>query len=77
MIPYKCPICGGKGIVPGGFYISVGYTWSSNCTTEKRRQCNGQGIIWSNTADMDKLSGLNVGSNTLIAGTYNNSPEED
>ena len=43
--PFKCPICKGRGIVPGGFYTAVGDTWSSNCITEKCRQCNGLGII--------------------------------
>lgn len=46
MKPYKCPICNGTGIVPGGFYFSVnGYSTSTN-TTEMCRQCQGIGIIW-------------------------------
>lgn len=31
MKPYKCPICNGTGIVPGGFYLSVnGYSSSTS-----------------------------------------------
>lgn len=43
--PYKCPICEGKGIVPGGFYHSVGPYSTSNLTTEQCRSCNGKGVI--------------------------------
>ena len=46
MKPYKCPICNGSGIVPGGFYISVGGYGTSASTTEMCRQCQGSGIIW-------------------------------
>lgn len=46
MKPYKCPICNGTGIVPGGFYLSVNGYCSSTNTTEMCRQCQGTGIIW-------------------------------
>lgn len=46
MKPYKCPICNGTGIVPGGFYLSVNGYCSSTQTTEMCRQCLGSGIIW-------------------------------
>lgn len=46
MEPYKCPICNGTGIVPGGFYLSVNGHSSSNRTTEMCRQCQGSGIVW-------------------------------
>lgn len=46
MKPYRCPICNGTGIVPGGFYFSVnGYSASTN-TTEMCRQCQGSGLVW-------------------------------
>ena len=46
MKPYRCPICNGTGIVPGGFYWSVnGHSTSTN-TTEMCRQCHGSGLIW-------------------------------
>ena len=46
MKPYRCPICNGTGIVPGGFYFSVnGYSTSTN-TTEMCRQCQGSGLVW-------------------------------
>lgn len=46
MKPYKCPICNGTGIVPGGFYFSVNGYCSSTNTSEMCRQCQGRGIIW-------------------------------
>ena len=46
MKPYRCPICNGTGIVPGGFYFSVNGYCSSTNTTEMCRQCKGSGIIW-------------------------------
>lgn len=44
--PHRCPICGGNGIVPSGFYNQTNGTWSSTNTTEQCRSCKGSGIIW-------------------------------
>jgi hypothetical protein len=47
-VPYCCPICNGKGIVPQGFY-STGYDggYLSNSTTpDTCKSCGGTGIIW-------------------------------
>jgi len=33
---YKCPVCRGKGMIPGGFYDGA----------RKCRACGGTGIIW-------------------------------
>ena len=46
MKPYRCPICNGTGIVPGGLYFSVNGYCSSTNTTEMCRQCQGSGLIW-------------------------------
>ena len=47
LIPYCCPVCGGNGLVPNGFYNQVGGMWSStDATPEKCRACNGTGIVW-------------------------------
>ena len=46
MKPYRCPICNGTGIVPGGFYLSVNGCCSATQATEMCRQCQGSGIIW-------------------------------
>lgn len=46
MIPYKCPICDGHGIVPGGFYSSTGGRSISTNSTEPCRACGGTGIVW-------------------------------
>lgn len=55
-VPFKCPVCGGRGIVPGGFYTALSNTWLSNCTSEQCRQCGGRGIIWSTDATASYLS---------------------
>ena len=45
--PYCCPVCGGKGVVPTGFYEG----WSGGSSSdffmpETCRSCNGTGVIW-------------------------------
>lgn len=48
-IPSRCPVCGGNGIVPNGFYNQTSGHWSSTSTEpEKCRSCNGTGIVWYN-----------------------------
>lgn len=43
---YLCPVCLGKGLVPNGFYNVGGITqYSSNCSPEICRSCNGKGYI--------------------------------
>ena len=51
MKPYKCPVCDGHGIVPGGFYLSTNQYSVSNYTSEICRACNGKGIIWGDDED--------------------------
>lgn len=66
MKPYKCPICEGRGIVPGGFYnttVSGGYSVSTN-TTEQCRSCMGSGIMWGTEENPNSYLGGVYGSNT-------------
>lgn len=42
-IPYRCPVCGGRGAMPLGFY-SMGEL-SSSATPDTCRACGGRGII--------------------------------
>jgi hypothetical protein len=45
--PYKCPVCGGNGLVPNGFYSQTGGKWWSTSTTpETCKSCSGTGIVW-------------------------------
>lgn len=47
MIPQRCPVCYGKGIVAANFYLSPGPQWSSTSTApEKCRSCHGTGVVW-------------------------------
>ena len=42
-----CPVCGGKGLVPNGFYL-LGGTWqysTTNISPETCRSCGGKGYI--------------------------------
>lgn len=36
--PHKCPVCGGRGIVPNGFYTAQ-YGMTSNTAPENCRSC--------------------------------------
>lgn len=42
-----CPVCGGKGLVPNGFYIAIGTPYYSTTSTspETCRSCGGKGYI--------------------------------
>ncbi len=44
--PYCCPVCGGNGIAPSGFYMQTSGAWSSTGGFDKCRSCDGMGIIW-------------------------------
>jgi len=55
MKPYTCPVCGGRGIVPAGFYTSVGYYSTTGNTTEHCRSCSGTGIIWGNSKQLEPV----------------------
>lgn len=46
-VPFRCPVCGGRGIVPNGFYMIYADTTNSS-TAEPCRTCNGRGVIWEN-----------------------------
>lgn len=51
-MPYKCPICEGRGLVPNRFYSAIGvdHYVSTNVNPEKCKSCNGTGIVWSNNS---------------------------
>jgi len=45
--PFKCPVCGGNGLVPAGFYNTVtGYSTTTSTAPLTCRSCNGTGIVW-------------------------------
>ena len=47
-VPYRCPICEGHGLVPGGFYSAVPGGQMISCNaTEQCRACGGTGIIYA------------------------------
>jgi hypothetical protein len=50
-IPHRCPVCGGRGKMPRGFFDSVeGLPYStSDLTPDQCRPCLGSGILWEFT----------------------------
>ena len=46
--PYCCPVCGGRGLVPQGFYTAVGveYFTASGTAPETCKSCWGAGVLW-------------------------------
>lgn len=43
----KCPVCGGRGIVPHGFYETYSpYYSSSGASPETCRTCRGTGVLF-------------------------------
>lgn len=45
--PHRCPVCGGNGQVPTGFYsTTTGVTIQSTTAPERCRTCSGQGMVW-------------------------------
>jgi len=50
IIPYTCPVCQGRGLVPIGFYNPGNETLSSSTMPERCRSCNGTGVLWRLTS---------------------------
>lgn len=70
MKPYKCPVCDGRGVVPGGFYLSVGQSWTSNRSVETCRSCQGTGLIWG-ADDVQYRSGIDDLIDDFMGGNEN------
>ena len=43
--PHTCPVCHGRGTVPGNFYSRLGVGANSNDLTTCRA-CSGAGVLW-------------------------------
>ena len=47
-IPFRCPVCGGNGLVPNGFYRQTSGGWLTEDTAlEPCRSCGGTGIVYA------------------------------
>ena len=45
-VPHRCPVCGGNGLVPNGFYRQTSGNWvTTDATPEQCKSCNGIGIV--------------------------------
>ena len=46
--PHKCPVCGGSGIVPNGFYNQTLSQWSTtSMTPDVCQNFSGTGVMWN------------------------------
>jgi len=55
-MPFVCPVCGGNGLVPRGFYMQVSGNWSvTDATPEICRSCGGNGIVWNEENELIKI----------------------
>ena len=45
-VPHKCPVCDGRGFVPGGFYGNTTGNWSTSSTAPETCRSCVNGIIW-------------------------------
>jgi hypothetical protein len=44
--PHLCPVCAGRGNVPGGFYNGCGDYCTGDAAAETCRACSGTGVVW-------------------------------
>ena len=44
MMPHCCPVCAGRGMVPGDFYLHG--MVDANLRPERCRSCAGRGYVW-------------------------------
>ena len=50
---HQCPVCGGRGLVPNGFYSPTYWPHSTiNMGDEPCRSCGGKGYIEVTTTDV-------------------------
>ena len=61
--PFKCPVCGGNGLVPNGFYDMFPQS-TTYITPETCRTCNGSGIIWGD--DIEEVDFEDFQSDTFM-----------
>ncbi len=50
--PFKCPVCGGTGKVPHGFYDQFSQS-TTDITPDICRACYGTGIIWKSKKEIN------------------------
>ena len=45
-VAQQCPVCGGCGLVPCGFYEQYGVATTTVFSRQPCRSCSGTGIVW-------------------------------
>ena len=56
----RCPVCGGNGLVPSGFYTKTGDTWAVYTTgPETCRSCDGKGyLLLATQAEIEQVRAM-------------------
>ena len=74
----RCPVCGGNGLVPPGFYTQMGGIWaSSSATPERCRSCQGKGYVPTSELAHEKAlrEALQAGRSTKAGDAFINTDE--
>ena len=60
---HGCPVCGGNGLVPRGFYLQATGSWGDTGTaSETCQSCQGQGyVVIVDKTPLDEESWLDMG----------------
>lgn len=69
MIPHKCPVCYGRGLMPYGFYESQLGQWDTTSITDVTcRSCQGSGIVWEQEAYQHCIHSTDINGKCFICG---------
>lgn len=55
-IPFKCPVCEGRGIVPAWFYIlppPMAQITAADTGSRVCRPCGGMGVLWGECENLN------------------------
>ena len=79
MSVYRCPVCGGRGFVPCGFYSSQtndGSSVTHHTSSEVCRSCNGRGIVFDEFLGTASISDNAFSNNCELCMIYTSYPPE-
>lgn len=48
-VPFLCPVCQGRGVVPAGFYQACHHGVTSDAADQQCKSCRGEGIVWGDS----------------------------
>jgi len=68
--PHKCPVCGGTGNVPSGFYL--GGNPALNALPVTCRSCFGTGVLWKPVTKVDTNAKFGPSENNPLRSSFEN-----